>query len=122
MTGSNSNQSTDGDPHVPFGQAGSKKALRIVKWYVCLHAVVAACACFCVLEYLIGTNIQRSVLGCVIACVAAFGSYVFIPSSPIVILVVFTMAMDRDREWLYLTIADAGIYVLHFTAVWVGLK
>ena len=82
---------------------------RVAKAYVFLHAIVCLCMCAGALG---GARLIPKVPFSAIAIVAELGFFPFILSSPVVSLIMILCLSCRDREWLYLGICDAFLFVL----------
>ena len=82
------------------------------KLYVLLHAVVCICVCFLGLEYLIGWRWIPVPIYVTVKLVAMVGFIPFVLSSPIISFYMAFVLSRRHREWLYLGICDAALFVL----------
>lgn len=91
---------------------------RTAKAYILLHAVVVGCTCLVGSEHLISLRWVPSPVYFVIHSVVMFGYPTFVLTSPIVASVMIFVLSRRDREWLYLGICDAALFILHI----VGLR
>jgi hypothetical protein len=86
--------------------------------YVFIHAVVSICASFYGLEYLIGDwyNWIPSVF-VIVGALVEFGLTAFVLTSPIVCIVMIFFLSGRSREWLYLGLCDAALFILNMVSV-----
>jgi hypothetical protein len=85
--------------------------------YVVLHGGVAANATFCGLWYLVGSDWIPCSIRNAMSLFLNLTVWPFFILSPIVFFMMIFVLSSRDREWLYLGICDAALFVLHVVAV-----